>query len=39
MNQPQPLTDQSLELMLGNLLRWGVILSAVVVLAGARRAS
>jgi uncharacterized membrane protein len=34
MNQPQPLTDQSLELMLGNLLRWGVILSAIVVLAG-----
>jgi len=34
MNQPQRLTDHSLELMLGSLLRWGVILSAVVVLAG-----
>ena len=34
MNQPQ-LDDRRIELMLGNLLRFGVLLSAFVVLAGA----
>ncbi|HEY4842073.1 MAG TPA: DUF1634 domain-containing protein [Terriglobales bacterium] len=33
--QPQPWRDRRLELILGNLLRTGVLLSAAVVLAGA----
>ncbi|MGO8984738.1 MAG: DUF1634 domain-containing protein [Terriglobales bacterium] len=33
--QPQPWRDRRLELILGNLLRAGVLLSAAVVLAGA----
>jgi uncharacterized membrane protein len=33
--QPQPWRDRRLEVMLGNLLRCGVLLSAAVVLAGA----
>jgi uncharacterized membrane protein len=33
--QPQPWSDRRLEVILGNLLRTGVLLSAAVVLAGA----
>lgn len=33
--KPQPWRDRRLEIVLGNLLRTGVLLSAVVVLAGA----
>jgi uncharacterized membrane protein len=31
----KPLTDDRVELMIGRLLRWGVLLSAAVVLSGA----
>ena len=34
-SQPQPWSDRRLELILGNLLRFGVLFSAAVVLAGA----
>ena len=32
---PQPWRDRQMELVLGNLLRWGVLLSAAIVFAGA----
>jgi uncharacterized membrane protein len=32
---PQPWRDRQLELVLGNLLRWGVLLSAAIVFSGA----
>ncbi len=32
---PQPWRDRQMELVLGNLLRWGVLLSAAIVFSGA----